>query len=378
MNSKFINIFFIFLFFLVSCKNKNSEKFTDPDVELYENIYSSGFKIEGYEDSPNSVITVYNPWQGAEGVASRLFISRDNIKPENFEGQIITGIPQKIVCMSSTNIAMLDALDEVSRVYGVSGLSYITNPYILKNKEKIVEVGYEGNMDYETLVSLKPDIVLLYGVNGASSIENKLKEFGIPYLYLGDYLEETPLGKAEWIMTVAELLDKRENGSAIFEGICERYTKLKNKVDSASVTKPRFMLNTPFADSWFMPSTESYVANMMKDAGGEYIYKKNTGNSSVPIDMEEAFLLASESDYWLNVNNLNDLNDLKNTLPKFKDISCVKEKKVFNNNLRSTPGGGNDCYESGIMNPDLMLRDLIKIFHPQLIEDEFVYYRHLE
>lgn len=283
-----------------------------------------------------------------------------------------------IVAMSSTHIAMLDAIGETARVVGVSGLDYISNPDIQARRDSIGDVGYEGNINYELLLSLDPDLVLLFGVNGASAMESKLKELGIPFMYVGDYLEESPLGKAEWLVALSEVVGKRAKGEKVFADIPIRYNALKQKVSGAVLDAPSVMLNTPYGDSWFMPSTENYAVRLITDAGGDYIYKKNTGNSSTPIDLEEAYLLASEADMWLNVGMANTLDELKAACPKFADTRCVRNGYVYNNNARTNAAGGNDYYESAVVNPDLLLRDLVKIFHPELVEEDFVYYKQLK
>lgn len=115
-----------------------------------------------------------------------------------------------------------------------------------------------------------------FGVNGASAMESKLKELGIPFMYVGDYLEESPLGKAEWLVALSEVVGKRAKGEKVFADIPIRYNALKQKVSGAVLDAPSVMLNTPYGDSWFMPSTENYAVRLITDAGGDYIYKKNT------------------------------------------------------------------------------------------------------
>lgn len=374
---KIFTLIFLSIFLLCGCVQKSSVGMA-PDKEIYMPQFSKGFRIDGFENSPNSLISVFNPWQGASDISSSLLILRDSVIPDYFSGQALYKMPERIVCMSSTHIAMLDALGLADKIVGVSGLQYVSNPYIRSNSNKIKDIGYEGNIDYETLFSLHPDIVLLYSVSGPSTIEPKLKEFGIPYMYIGDFLEEDPLGKTEWMIALAELNGKRIEAENKFEEIKQRYFKWKNLVAESNLPSPAVMLNMPVGDSWFMPSSESYVAKMIKDAGGNYIYHKNTGNSSLPIDIELAYKLVSEADLWLNPSTIYSLNDLKSYLPKFSDVECVKNENVFNNNYRTTPGGGNDCFESGVVNPDLILRDMIKIFHPSLVEDSLVYYHRLQ
>lgn len=363
---------------LAGCNNKSS-KLTDFNRLVYTPEYASGFDIQGAEGRQSVLLTVTNPWQGADSVAAQLFIARDGESAlEGFEGQVLTGIAERIVCMSSTHVAMLDAVGEVGRVVGVSGIDYISNPDIQARRDSIGDVGYEGNINYELLLSLDPDLVLLYGVNGASGMEPKLRELGIPFLYVGDYLEESPLGKAEWLVALSEVVGKRAEGEKVFAEIPVRYDALKQRVVENALDAPSVMLNTPYGDSWFMPSTESYAVRLIEDAGGYYIYKKNTGNASTPIDMEEAYLLASEADMWLNVGMANSLGEVKAACPKFADTRCFRNGDVYNNNARTNAAGGNDYWESGVVHPDLVLRDLVKIFHPELVEEPFVYYKQLK
>lgn len=362
---------------LFSC-GKKENSLLDINKDIYFPVASSGFSIKTDENSGDILISSYNPWQGADNESSHLLIVKNGVKPEDYEGQYINGEAKRIICMSSTHIAMLDALDATDRIVGVSGAEYISNPYIRGNANKIPDIGYEGFIDYETLVTVNPDLMLLFSVNGASNMEPKLKELGIPYMYVGDYVEEDPIGKAEWIVPVAEVIGKREVGIEKFNEIRNNYLALKDKVSDTNLTRPSVMVNAPFLDSWFMPSIKSYVARMIEDSGATFIYKKNTGNSSLPIDMEEALKLVSDADYWINISDIQSVYELKSILPEFASTPCVAEGKIYNNNKITSPGGGNDCYESGVVHPDLILRDLIKIFHPELIEEDFTYYHRLQ
>lgn len=369
-------LFSLLLFFLSSCQNKEKQGSENFDY-LYQPIYSSGFDIKENINSGIRIISVYNPWQGAKNLSTNIVIANQDFDSENKELQVLKDKAERIICMSSTHIAILDALGAVDKIVGVSGKQYVSNPYIQQNPE-IKDIGYEGNINYEVLLATQPDIVLLFSVNGSSSMEPKLKELGIPFIYIGDYVEEDPLGKAEWIVPIAELIGTRDKGIEIFKKISVKYEALKDFVKTQELKEPKVMVNSPFGDSWFMPSTESYIAHLISDAGAEYIYKKNTGNISMPIDTEEALKLVSEADFWINSGTLSTKKELIDNFPKFANSQCVINGKVYNNNYRITSGGGNDCYESGAINPDIVLRDLIKIFHPELIEEDFVYYHQLQ
>lgn len=378
--AKYMAVAFVSLiFFMVSCKGKPAVNDL-YDKSVYEPEYASGFSITGADGNESVIISVTNPWQGADNVMTRLFVARNGEKaPAGFDGQILNGNAKRIVTLSSSHVAMLDAIGESGAVVGVSGIGYISNPDIQSRRADIGDIGYEGNIDYELLVSLNPDLVLLYGVNGASEMEGKLKELNIPFMYVGDYLEENPLGKAEWVVALAELTGKHDSGIKAFKPVVERYNSLKEQVAAVDSVRPKVMVNTPYGDSWFMPSTGNYISTLIHDAGGEYVFTENNSSSSMPIDLEKAYVLTSDADCWINVGTLNSLAELKRLFPKFADTKPVLNGEVYNSTLRANASGGNDFWESGIMNPDAVLNDLIKIFHPEAAEDTpFYYYKKLE
>lgn len=367
--------------FLVSCADTDTD-LDNFNIEIYTPEYAQGFSILGAEGVESTIVRVKNPWQGAEGVESDLLILRGVEKvPAGFKGQVLDGPARRVVCMSSTYVAMLDAVGSVSSVVGVSGLHFVTNEYVRDHKEDIGDVGYDGNINFELLVALEPDLVLLYGISGASMMETKLRELKIPYAYVGEYVEEVPLGKSEWIVAVAEMVGVRERGEKVFKEIPVKYRSIQERVMSIASQdgKPKVMINTPYGDSWFMASTTSYVARLIEDAGGDYLYRENSSNQSLTIDMERAAILTSEADVWINVDGVGSIAELSAKYPKFADAPCVKGGRVYRSDKRSFPNGGNDYWESGVVYPDAVLSDLAKIFYPQLMEDvEFTYYRKLE
>lgn len=372
---------FVLAITIVSCgANGNSSVSTYAD-SIYLPEYASGFRILGAEGRSSVIIESVNPWQGADSVVTRLFIARDGEEPpQGFEGQVIEGDARRIVAMSSTHIAMLDVIGETARVVGVSGMDFISNDAVRSRRDSIGDVGYDGNVNYELLLSLQPDIILLYGTNGASGMEPKLKELGIPYVYIGEYLEDSALGKAEWIVVVAEIVGKRDEGIKAFSAIPERYNAIREKAANClkHSSRPKVMINLPYGDSWFMAPTGSYLVRLIEDAGGDYIYKKNNSNESRPIDLEEAFMLVSASDKWINVGQTRSLDELRKNYPKFAATKPVLSGEVYNTTGRVAANGANDYWERGVVEPDVVLRDMVMIFHPELADSDLVYYEKLK
>lgn len=365
-----------------ACGGSGVRSADDFTIEIYTPAYASGFAIRGTDDDASTLITVRNPWQGAGDVEQHLLVLRDGAEaPAGFEGQIVKAPVRHVVCMSSSHVAMFDAIGEVRRVSGVSGIDYISNAHVNEHRYcgEVRDVGYDTNLDFELLAAMRPDLVLLYGVTGENTVvTGKLRELGIPYIYVGDYMEESPLGKAEWLMVPAELCNVRDTGAETFRGIADRYNALK-AATAAAAARPKVMLNTPYRDTWFMPSSRSFMVRLIEDAGGEYIYTKNDSDTSVAIDMEEAYLLANAADVWLNVGPCNTLAELTAQNPKFAEVPAVRDRMVFNNNRRQTPAGGSDFWESGVVRPDLVLRDLNAILRPETAGTaELHYYKRLE
>ena len=368
----------------VACAGEPARSLEEFSTVVYEPSYATGFDISGAEGAASTLITVRNPWQGAEGVEKRLFISREGERaPEGFEGQVIEGSAERVVCMSSTYVAMIDAIGCTERVVGVSGIDFIYNSRVREaaSEGRVHDVGHDSNINFELLLTLRPDVVLIYGVAGENGVANaKLDELNIPYLYLGDYVEESPLAKAEWTVVVSEILGVRERGEELFAGIENRYLELRKRVEESATERPTVMFNTPYRDTWYMPSSRSYAVRIVEDAGGRYIYDGNHGTASQPIDLEQAYVLTREADYWINVGQYATLEDLRRDNPRFVGAKAVREGRVYSSDRRATAKGGSDFWESAVVNPDVVLRDLVAILHPELnlVSEELTYYKRIE
>lgn len=340
---------------------------------VYEPRYAHGFAIMGNDSMLSTVLQVYNPWQGAEGVTFEYFVARGGEEaPADFAGKVIKAGARRIVCMSSSYVAMLDALGAVERIVAVSGLDYVSNPQVNARRGEIKDIGAEP--DPEAITALHPDLVLLYGIRGAqSSVTAKLDEIGIPYVYMGEYLEESPLGKAEWLVALAELLGCRDAGERAFAPIPHRYDSLCAVAARASST-PRVMVNAPWSDTWYMPSAKSYVVRLIEDAGGEYVMQGNETNASSTIGMETALALLRSADIWLDAGHVPDIAALTQSNPLYAGTPPVKSGRVYNSDLRTNSRGANDFWESAVIHPDIVLADLIAIIHPELADGHRLYY----
>jgi iron complex transport system substrate-binding protein len=361
------------LFVCCGVKNEsNNDRFTTLDYAPKE---ATGFTI--FTDAEgNKLLSVTRPWQGESPEVQTLAIFSSEEAARGYRGEAIVGPAERVVCMSTSYVAMLDALGLTETIVGVSGKQYVMNERVRSNPD-VRDVGYDSSLDYEAMLLLDADLVILYGVSAENSaVTSKLRELGIPYIYLGDYTEQSPLGKAEWVVAVAEIMGCRERGEELFDAIAERYEAVKQSV--ASDAKPRrVMFNLPYQDVWYMPSDDSYMVRLIEDAGGEYIYKgKNPTSGSKGISLEEAIALVSRTDVWLNVGQCLTLDEVCAAAPLFATMSVVERGEVYNNNRRRSEGGGSDFWESAIVQPDVVLRDLVTIL--QGGKEELYYHHKLE
>lgn len=289
--------------------------------------------------------------------------SGDTIKiSDNCEKQ-----PKRVVCMSTSHIAYLTSLGLEDYIVGVSGSRYISNPAIREkiNNGEIADIGFEASLNYELLISLKPDIVFSYGISGENNqYLEKIRQFGIRVIAVGDYLEEHPLGKLEYLKLFGEIFGIREKADSIYNSSKTRYLNLKQLTEGTPNVK--VLINAPWKEVWYIPGGRSYMSTLINDAGGEIILSDKEKHTIHTYNLEKVYSRALEAEYWLNPNNYSTIEELELSNPLFKNIPCLKKGLVYNNTFRNTSDGGSDFWERGVVEPDIILRDLIKILHPEL------------
>ena len=216
-------------FYLITCLlfacGKESKSYEELLTPLYTPEYATGFTIYSIEGQESTIIRITNPWQGASGVVMDTYVERNGEKvPEGFTGQVVKAGAERLVALSTTHVGMLEYLGYERRVVGVSGLQYLINDYLTDPKNGVVDLG--EHIQFETLVGLRPDVVFCYGVYDAETLmTDKLEELGIPYIYSGAYLEPSALGKSEWVIMFAEILDQREKGISGFQQIVTQLSR---------------------------------------------------------------------------------------------------------------------------------------------------------
>ena len=363
---------------LASCQGSASNNAKIPEKPEVPGIsYAKRLKIESVDGY--SQVSVIGPWQGSGGVIQDWYLlPRGTRIPSHVDSAKVIRVPvESVICMSTTHIAMIKALGQSSSVRGFSGTGFIYDEQVRKlvADGEISETGYEDNLNKELILSLHPDIVIAYGIGSESAgYLGKLKEMGVKVLFNADYLEEDPLGKAEWIKLFGVLYGCRPVADSLFQLTENEYNRYKSMIAEKAVSKPKVLLGLPFRDTWYISPGNSYISRLISDAGGEYLWEDSVSDVSMPMGLENVFIKAVSADYWLNTGSASSLKEIAAVDPRLASLPCFAGGRLFNNNRRMSPGGGNDYWESGCLNPHIILRDIASVIHPGLFEGDELYY----
>lgn len=382
---RIVNIILVVVFvFLYACKNTDTEGNYIDTAELKHlqiNKYAQHFSCYNFDNF--KFLVIENPWQNASNVKFSFVLANDKANvPDSLSGCVFIKTPVKrIICLSTTYIGFIDKLGETNTVIGVSGSKYVSNPSVAEGVKqgKVKDVGFNENLDYEEILMLKPDVIIAYGISSeVMKTIKKMKEIGIPVIVNAEFLESTPLGKAEWIRFFASLYDKETVADTFFHNVEQSYNKLKSLTGNIS-HRPRVLTGLPFKDVWYMPGGKTYMSNMIYDAGGDYVGKSDTAMDVVQLDIETVFTKAADAQVWINTGEANSIEDIAAVDKRLINFKAFGSGQVYNNNKFINSLGGNDYWESGAIQPHLVLEDLIRIFQPDILpEGQMVYYKKLK
>ena len=378
MQRALIKYISLLLILVASCNNRSGKDERSARVKSDSGVkYAGRFRMEKKEGY--SILTIINPWQGAVDINQKYYlIKRGNKVPGNIDKSAIIYVPvRKIICMSTTYLSMISALGEEESVKGISGADLVFDEKIKEKitKGDIEDVGYEDNLNKELVIQIAPDIIMVYGVGSeAAGYLNKIKELGFKVLYNADYLETDPLGKAEWIKVFGALFCKEKLADDLFTSISNEYNSLKSLIRGKSSNRPSVLLGLPWKDSWFVSPGNSFVSQLISDAGGSYLWKDTKSDISMPFGIESVYIKALDAEYWLNIGSIQGSGEITAIDSRLCDLPAFRNGNMFNNNNRVTKSGGNDYWEGGVINPQVILKDIGAIIHPELFPGYKLFY----
>lgn len=360
---------------LSSCGNdqKNSLKAVKSN-EKSTLKYAKGFDIQHFKNYTKLIIKA--PYQNSTEIFE--FTLTHN-KTNNDLNTIQIPI-NSIVVTSTTHIPMLELLQVENKLVGFPNTDYISSPKTRSLIEKgfVKELGHEESINTELLLDLKPDLVVGFSLNSNNKMFSVIQKLGIPVMLNGDWMEETPLGRAEWIKFFGVLFDKEKMADSLFNDIEKNYLEAKN-IASKAIEKPTVISGGLFKDVWNLPAGDSFEASFLKDANTNYLWKDSEGKGSLSLNIENVFEKGKEAELWISPSYYKTMEQLKNANDIYPKFSAVQHKNIFTYVNKQGALGGIVYFELAPARPDLVLKDLIKIAHPKLLKDyELTFYERLK
>ncbi len=360
---------------LYSCGNDQKNNLKAVKTNDKSTIkYAKGFDIQHFNNYTR--LTIKAPYQNSTETFEFVLTS----KKTNSDLNTILIPVNSIVVTSTTHIPMLELLQVENKLVGFPNTDYISSPKTrsLIAQGSIKELGHEESINTELLLDLKPDLVVGFSLNSNNKMFSVIEKLGIPVLLNGDWVEETPLGRAEWIKFFGVLFDKEKMADSIFNDIEKNYLEAKN-IASKATEKPTVISGGLFKDVWNLPAGDSFEATFLKDANTDYLWKNSKGKGSLSLNIENVFEKGKDAELWISPSyfkTMEQLNDANDMYPKLK---AFHNKNIFSYVNKQGALGGIIYFELAPARPDLVLKDLIKIAHPELLKNyDLTFYERLK
>jgi iron complex transport system substrate-binding protein len=335
--------------------------------------YATGFTIDKSDDF--YIISINRPFKGATKSLTYVFYNKYDDKPKMNADAFIPIPVESIVCTSTTHIPLLDYLDETTSLSGFPTTDYICSEEMRTRADSglIEDLGIDESINIERLISIKPEMVMGYSLSGDYGQFSLIEEAGIPVVLNAEYLEEHPLGRSEWIKVAGVIFDKLEMADSVFNSIEEEYQSTRNLASSVA-ERPTVMSGIVYGDSWFVPGGNNYASMLLQDAGFQYLWGKDTSSAFIALSFESVFEKAHDAEYWIGVGSFASLDELGENDSRYKSFAPFKNQKIYSFNKRMGAKGGSEFLELGYLRPDIILKDLVKIGHPDLLPDHELFF----
>jgi iron complex transport system substrate-binding protein len=304
-----------------------------------------------------------------------------NLKSGNFTYDFKQNqIPfKKIILLNASMAGYISELGAENLVIGVSSPEYIFSEKIqsLLKEGKIQNVGNEQKYDVEKILSLKPDAIFTNHIASFDNTYQLLKNNGIQVVFLDEYMEQKPLEKTSYIKLFGKLLGKDKEAEIKYQEVEKNYKYLKQLALKAK-EKPTVLANEMYGDVWYLPGGKTSVANFISDANANYVLKNNSEEKAVTMSFEEVYAKSDEVQYWVNAGNHVSKKEMLSMNPFYGKLNVFNKGKIYVITGKER-AHANDFFESGVVRSDLVLKDYIKIFHPELLPDyQLTYMKELQ
>ncbi len=327
--------------------------------------YARLFSVE-YKNQAK-ILRIRDPFDPSKTLKTYLLLPT-GVEParELPEGQIVRTPLNQVALAQTTHIGFFNELNLLKTIQGVSQKRYVKNEKIRRQIDsgKIEEFGPSHNINVERLLQINPQV--LFVAPFKNNQYKKVRDVGIPIAVNSSYMENTPLARAEWIKFMACFFNKEATANRIFDSIASGYHRLKRRVDQQGA-RPTIFSGKKIGQVWYVPGGDSYMAHFFEDAGARYLWRDNQQTGSLELDFETVFYKAQSADYWLMKENPQgnySYARLKAENTHYKEFKAFQQRRILFCNTRTQP-----YYEEGILEPEVILADLISILHPELLKD---------
>ncbi len=368
----------------------NYDANTDYFPDKVKPEYAKGWTVEYHNNY--KVVDVTTPWPGAtaKDAFEYVLVECGTPSPSGYDGAEIIQIPAgKVIALGTEYIPQLKELGLLDDLIGVDSAALYSTPEIaqMAAEKKLIEVGSGPSVNVEAILNADPGLVLTFG-SGDPTYDTHpvLIKAGVPVVVASDYVEQSPLGQAEWIKFTSLFYNKEAEANTIFDQKASAYNNLAKLTASLSDDQKPLILwgsYVSYSNAWYIPGTESFAAHYIHDAGAKLVLgddpRLQGNNNTLPFDFEAVYNAGLDAKFWFpGAFGVNSVADLIAQDSRYADFNAVKTDQVYNNDARLGAGGGSDYYESGVANPQDVLADLIKIMHPDLLPNHaLVYFRQL-
>ncbi|WP_027124807.1 ABC transporter substrate-binding protein [Gelidibacter mesophilus] len=375
---KKLSILLVYLV-LLNCKEDKKPTPQLPTITTTNTSisYAKGFTIQEYQDF--KVLEINNPWPKSDksfryALVNKEMAAKITLNKDDFDGILITPI-ENIVVTSTTHIPGLELLNVENTLVGFPDSKYVSSEKTraLIDKGAVRELGKNESINTEVLLELRPDLVIGFGIDGNNKTFDNIQKAGIPVVFNGDWVEASPLAKAEWLKFFGVLYNKEKKADSIFRSIETNYLDAK-KIAQNVTQKPTILSGAMYKDIWYLPSGTSSEGILLKDANTNYLWSETTDKGSLSLNFEKVFDKAKDADIWISPSYYSSLEAIEKANAHYTKFKAFQNKEVYSFVNTTGKTGGVLYFEMGMSRPDLVLKDLIKIAHPELLEGYEAYF----
>ncbi len=354
-----LSLFALWAVLLSSCGNRTG--FYQEGGDTLHFKYSSLLSVVQYEGYTE--VDIRNPWKDGMLLHTYILVPRHQELPQNLpHGTIIRTPVQRAAVFTTVHCSLLNTLGRGENIVGVADLKYIKIPFIHEQvrKGKVADCGNGLSPVVEKIMDIKPDIIMLSPFENSGGY-GKLEEIDIPLVECAEYMENSPLARAEWMKFYGMLFEEEQKADSLFDVVEKNYLSLKE--EASKMGQGRSVLVDKMVGSvWYVPGGKSTIGQMIQDAGGRYAWKEDTHGGSLSLPFETVLERAGDAEVWIyrySSDHQQTYHELLSEYRGYQQLQAFADRNVYGCNVELSL-----FYEESPFRPDWLLSDFIQILHP--------------